>query len=123
VAVEIVAVGGVHTGADPDARVGQLHRVLGYVAAELGQGATGDRDTLIQTERIGARELPLLEPVREQVVVVIAGDHDQPRPAGRFGKLGEEGARDRERLAERPVAELDHVAQENHLVGCLQRGP
>ena len=61
------------------------------------------------------------EPVVEQVVVVVAGDDQNLGVAGGLGQVREERGGELERLAQRPVAQLDDVAEQDHSVGSLGR--
>src|SRR4051812_38598467 len=112
VAVEIVAVGRVHVLPQPHARICQLDRAL-------AQGA-GHR-----LERVARPHLvALLEPelpvaaqriLREPVIVVPRHDRERP-PAERPAERLEERQRAPQRSGQRRVAQLDRIAEQDHLV-------
>jgi hypothetical protein len=119
VAVEVVAVRGVGAGPDPHAWIGERQLGARQQAGEAGGDPDVGLGALLQPQRAGRVESAALQPRRDQLVVVVAGDEDHAGRAHGVGEIVEEGAGDLERLAERPVAELDHVAEQHDLVGTL----
>jgi hypothetical protein len=119
VEVHVVAVGGVDVVAQPDARVGE---------AQAG-GAEGGGDRRGRAgARLGARverqrhvlDRELVEQRLGEAVVVVAGDEDDVDLADRGAELGEEGEGVLERGAERALAQLDHVAEQDEALGAAQ---
>jgi hypothetical protein len=115
--------GCVDVGAKPCPGIGELDLGSAHSLRELRQGAGTDRDPLFELQWLGLVEAPVLEPLVEQVVVVIPR-HEDDAPAGDNGvELLEEGTGALERLGQRPVAELDHVTKQHDLLGTLELGP
>ena len=54
---------------------------------------------------------------------MVAGNHHHPAVADHGAELVEERTRDLDRGRERHIAQLDDVAQQDHLVGTLELGP
>ena len=93
-------------------------------SAQLGHGLEREPDRLaglLEGERSGAVERATVEPGLDQVVVVVAGDDHQLGIAERPGELRERGRRGVERLAQRPVAQLEHVAEQDEPVDPVDR--
>ncbi len=123
-AIEEVAVGGVDAGPKPHSRVGELDALRGPLprtSSAAGPDVAGIR--CFEAERRGSLDAPTLEPLLEQVMVVIAGDDHQWRIADRRRELGEEGAGPIERRGQRAIAQLDGVAEQDHAVHALELGP
>jgi hypothetical protein len=63
-----------------------------------------------------------LEPAIEEVVIVVAGDDDHLSPLPEDGaQLGEELPARGQRLAQRTVPELEHVAEQDDTIDALER--
>ena len=78
VAVEVVAVSRVDAGAKPRARIGELDRRSPHSRDQLGDRPRLHRDPLLQPERPRSLEATALEPVVEQMVVVVSRHHARP---------------------------------------------
>ena len=115
VAVEVVAMGGVDVVAEPQARVGEAHRGRATrAAAPRTRGPPAPRCSS-PSGGLAVERAPL-EPRLDQVVVVVARRRRSarrprsPRPARPSPAGG------RERLGQRAVAQLDHVAEQDQAV-------
>ena len=122
-AVEVVAVGRVDAGAKPGARIGELDRRSPHPADQLGHGPRFRGHALLQPEGPGSVQPPALQPVVEQMVIVVSRHHHDPSGADRGPELVEERSGQLECLRQRAVAQLDRVAQQHDLVRALDLGP
>ena len=77
--------------------------------------------------RIVIRERELIQQRLGEAVVMVAGDEDdRGMAAKRLPKVLEEGPRSGQRGAERALAKLDHVAEQDDAIGSgelLEKGP
>jgi len=73
---------------------------------------------VLEAEVGGAGERELVEQRLGEAVVVIAGDEDDLSPGQRLAELPEERAGAGEGDAERQVAQLDRVAEQDEAVGA-----
>ena len=103
-------VGRVDVAIEPDAGVRELDLEVARGMGERGQGPVGLR-ALLELQRRGAVEHPLLQPRLDQVMVVIARDHDDLGFAHRGGEVGEEGRRHSDDVGHRAVAHLEDVSE------------
>ena len=122
--VEVVAVGGVDVGAQPQAGVGHADVVRGMRAAIRPSGAVAGLHRPTPARRPSSRALhaQAVEPGRREGVVVVAR-HDtsracprSPRPAPRRA-----GATSSSSVRHAALAQLEHVAEQHHVVGAGER--
>ena len=116
VAVEVVAVRGIHVRAHPQAGVGDARarrrRPLGDARQRrrgLGRAPAAAPSPAAAAASPAARGEPRLD----ERVVVVAGDDDELAPGERSPEILEELARGQQRLARRTVAQLEHVAEQH----------
>jgi hypothetical protein len=116
VGVDVVAVGRVGAGAEPDARVRQLDLVARHRLGDQRQraGCVGRR-ALLQAEGV-VREAQLLEPVHHDAVVVVARQDRDVLAGQRFAHRLEERQRDVHHVGEWLLAQLEHVPEQHDLV-------
>jgi hypothetical protein len=126
--VQVVAVDGVDVVAQHHAGIGDVEAGGAEGRGQAGGGARGvGARALLERERAGRRVLrAALEPGRDERVVVVARDeHDLLGPQ-RLAERREDGLRRGERVAHRPVAQLERIAQQHEPVRAgdrlLQRG-
>ena len=115
--VHVVAVGRVDVVADPDAGVGDAQAGGAEPAVERRGRAGGGVAALGQAER-GAGEREVVEQRLGEVVVVVAGDDHDLAVAEGGAELLEEGAGGVQRGADRDLAQLDRVAEQDDAVGA-----
>ena len=108
--------------ADPDPRVGEADLGAAEVAGERLEREPLRRPDLLQLQRPGALERPPLEPRLDQVVVVVARDHDHLASRERLAERRQRRGRAVEHLAQRAVAKLEHVAEQDQPVGAGELG-
>ena len=113
----------VHVVAQPDARVDDLHaRGRGALGERRGQRAGVARlDPLLEAEEAGRLgQQPAVDPAGHQPVVVVAGGQQQLAVgAERPPDVLEERAGDLDRVAVRPVAQLEPVAEDHEPVDAV----
>jgi hypothetical protein len=124
VAVEVVPVGGVDVGAHPQAGVGGGEAGRGGPGSELREhwGRVVRREALLDAERKwGGLLAATRQPRLDERVIVVAGEHDDFAPGERAAEVLEEWARGGERVAARPVAQLEDVAEQHEPIDVAQR--
>jgi uncharacterized RDD family membrane protein YckC len=122
VPVKVVAVSGIDVVAQPEPGIGEPHPGGRGVSGNDLERASLRLADLLEPERRLAGERAPLQPCLDQVVVVVSG-HDYDLAAGH--RLAERRKRRRgglQHLAERSVAELEHVAQQDEPVDIPERG-
>jgi hypothetical protein len=122
-----VAVGDVDVAADPEAGVGDPQARRPEPLVDQRRGTRGRAGALLEPEPLAVGKRELVEQRLGEAVVVVAGDNHDLALAERFSQLGEERACRRQRRADREVAQLDRVAEEDDAVGAAdlleQRAP
>ena len=102
--------------AQPYARIGEREAGRRSRLRERGNRVAGRplRPLGEPERRRDAVAVAALEPRRDERVVVVAGhEHDLAVGAERRARLREERPRRRERLAQRPLAQLERVAEQH----------
>jgi hypothetical protein len=113
-----VAVGGVDVVAQPDPRVGDAQVGRSQPGVDRGAGAVAGRVVVLLEPKLpGAAEREPIEQRLGQAVVVVAGHDRHLALAQCLTQLLEEGTGGVEGNAEREVAQLDHVAEQDDAVG------
>ena len=116
---------GVHVLAHPQARVGDAHaRRRGPAGDPLDARArprAGSSSCSTPSGGGSARSPRRDQPRFDERVVVVAGDDHQLAPRERRAEVLEERARGGHRVAQRPVAQLEHVAEQHHPVDVRER--
>src|SRR5204863_828468 len=93
VPIEVVAVRRVDPGAQPGAGVGELDTRSTDAGQEFPERTALHPDAMLEPQRRGAVEAAALEPLVEEVVVVVPGNDDELRVAQHLPDLAVEGAR------------------------------
>ena len=128
--VEVVAVGAEHAG-EAVGRVGDLDLDAGQATGEEGaeearprRGGVGGRLTAQQRRPPGGelRLEPVLEIAVDEVMVVVAGEEDQPLAAELGGDQVEQAGGSIDCLANRAEEEVEEIAEEDQLVDAVEPG-
>ncbi len=120
-AVEVLAVEGVDVVSHPEPRIGEADPARARALAERLEGEALGIARLLELQRRGLREPAALEPGLDQVMVVVAGDDDQLAAGEGRAELGDHRLGDLEHLRERPIAKLEHVAEQHQAVDAGDR--
>src|SRR5215208_5659314 len=95
--VEVVPVGRVDAGAQPEPWIGQLELSSAKALRQLGKWPGPHRDALLEAQRPGLVQAPACQPLVEEVVVVVTRDDHDPSIADSGSELVEERACDVDR--------------------------
>jgi hypothetical protein len=119
VQVHVVAVGRVDVVAQPDAGVGDPQAGGGEGGGDRRGRAGGRVGRRVQRQRRVFQREAVEQRFGEARVVVAGGDDDLDL-ADRRAELGEEGEGELQRRAERPLAQLDDVPEQDQALGAAQ---
>ena len=125
--VEVVPVGAEHAG-EAVGRVGDLDLHPGQAAGEEGAEVAGPgeppnrRRLAAEQRRAPGGELrlePVLDVAVNEVVVVVAGEEDEPLAGQVLGDQAQQPVGRIDRVADRAEEEVEEVAEEDQLVDAL----
>ena len=113
-----MTVGRVDVLAQPDAGVGEPEAGSPQPLVEQCGGAGGGPIALLKPQGRTVGEGQLVEKRLGEAVVVVAWYEDRLAVAQRLAQLLEKGSRNSQGETERPLAQLDHVAEQDYAVSC-----
>ena len=119
--VEVLAVQRVDAVCEPQAWIGERHPRRCAVAAEGLHRQALWLTALLELERLRSLERAALEPGLDQVMVMVAGDDDDLAAGHRLAQRRHHGLGRRQRLYQRPVAQLEHIAEQNQAFAAIER--
>ncbi len=126
-AVEVVAVGGVHVRAHPQAGVGDARSRAGAahpaIRSSAGEACAGSSSC--STPSGGGSSPRRAAPSHGSTSAWswLPATTTSSRPGERPPEILEERPRGSHRLAQRPVAQLEHVSEQHHAVDVCERPP
>ena len=114
--------GRVDVGAQPQAGVGHAHRRPRHVRGEPADRAVARvHGPLLRGREVASLHAQAVEPGARQRVVVVAGHERHAPVGGHLAQALEQGACQLDQVGHAPLAQLEHVAEQHHVVGAGQR--
>ena len=114
--------GRVDVGAQPQAGVGHAHRRPRHVRGEPADRAVARvHGPLLRRREVASLHAQAVEPRARQRVVVVAGHERHAPVGGHLAQTLEQGACQLDQVGHAPLAQLEHVAEQHHVVGAGQR--